>query len=249
MYFLNYNFIHIYAPEGITESYFCSVTKSCPSLCNSMDHSMPGFPVLHHLMEFSQTHDHRIGDTIQPPHPLLSPSPPSFNLFQHQSLFQWAGSSYQVAKVSSFRFSISPSNEYSGLIFFGIDWSYLLAVQGTHKSLLQHHNSKVLTFWRSAFFRIQLSHPYLTTGKAIALTIQTFINKVIFLLFNMLSRFFIAFLPRSKCLLISQLQSLSTVILEPNKINSGTVSLVSPSIYLEVMGSDAMIFIFWMLSC
>ena len=155
-------------------------------------------------------------------------------------------------KYWSFRFSISPSNEYSGLIFFGIDWSYLLAVQGTLKSLLQHHNSKVLTFWRSAFFRIQLSHPYLTTGKTIALTIQTFITKVIFLLFNMLSRFVIAFLPRSKCLLISQLQSLSTVILEPNKINSGTVSLVSPvspSIYLEVMGSEAMIFIFWMLSC
>ena len=152
-------------------------------------------------------------------------------------------------KYWSFSFSISPSNEYSGLIFFGIDWSYLLAVQGTLKSLLQHHNLKVSIFWHSAFFRIQLSHPYMTTGKTIALTIQTFINKVIFLLFNMLSRFVIAFLPRSKRFLISWLQSLSAVILEPNTINSGTVSLVSPYIFHEVMGSDAMMFILWMLIC
>ena len=118
----------------------------------------------------------------------------------------------------SFSFSISPSKEYSGLISFRMDWLDLLAVQGTLKSLIQHHSSKPSFLQHSAFFLVQLSHPYMTTGKTIALTTQTFVGKVMSLLFNMLSRFVITFLPRSKCLLISWLQSPSAVILEPRKI-------------------------------
>ena len=134
-------------------------------------------------------------------------------------------------------FSISHSNEYSGLISFRIDWFDLLAVQGTLKNLLQHHSSKA-----SAFFTVQLSHPYMTTGKTVALTRWTFVSKVMSLLFNMLSiRLIAAFLPRSKCLLISWLQSPSAVTLEPQKIKPDTVSTVSPSISHEVMGPDAMI--------
>ena len=141
-------------------------------------------------------------------------------------------------------FSISPSNEYSGLISFRTDWSDLLAVQGTLKSLLQNHSSKASVLWHSAFFIVQLSHPYMTTGKTIALTRRTFVGKVMSLLFNMLSRLVITFLPRSKCLLISWLQSPSAVILEPPKIKSVTVSTVSPSICHEVMEPDAMILVF-----
>ena len=132
-----------------------------------------------------------------------------------------------------FSFSMSPSSEYSGLISFRIDWFYLLAIQGTLKSLLQHHNLKASILWWSAFFMIQSSYPYMTTGKTIALTIWTFVSKVISLLFNTLSRFVIAFLPRSRRLLTSWLQSLSTVILEPKKIKSVTVSTFSPSICLK----------------
>ena len=142
-----------------------------------------------------------------------------------------------------FHFSISPSNEYSGLISFRMDWLDLLAVQGTLKSLLQHYSSKASILLHSAFFIVQLSHPYMTTGKTIALTRQTFVGKVMSLLLNMLSRLIITFLPRSKCLLISWLQSPSAVIVEPPKIKSDTVSIVSPSISHEVMGPDAMIFI------
>ena len=145
-------------------------------------------------------------------------------------------------------FNISPSNEYSGLISLKMDWFDLLAVQGTLKSLLQHHSSKASIFWHSAFFIVQLSHPYVTTGKTIALTRWIFVDKVMFLLFNMLSRLVIAFLPRSKRLLISWLQSPSAVILEPPKIKSVAVSIVSPSICHEVMGPDTMIWVFWMLS-
>ena len=123
-------------------------------------------------------------------------------------------------KYWSFNFSISPSNKYSGLISFRMDWLYLLAVQGTLKSLLQHHSSKASILWCSAFFMVQLAHPYMTTRKTIALTRQTFISKVISLLFNMLSRFVIAFLPRSKCLLISWPQSPAAVIWEPKKIKN-----------------------------
>ena len=138
----------------------------------------------------------------------------------------------------SFNFSISPSNEYSGLIYFRIDWFDLLAVQGTLKSLLQHHSSKASLLQHSAFFTVQLSHPYMTTGKMIPLTRKTFVGKVRSLLFNMLSRFVIAFLPRSKRLLISWLQSPSAVILEPKKIKSLTVSITSPSVCHKVMGPD-----------
>ena len=138
----------------------------------------------------------------------------------------------------------SSSSEYSGLISFRMDWLDLLVVQGTLKSLLQHHSSKASILRHSAFFMVQLSHPYMTTAKTIALTRQTFVGKIIFLLFNMLSRLVITFLPRSKCLLISWLQSPSAVILEPKKIKSDIVSTVSPSISHEVMGPDAMIFVF-----
>ena len=147
-------------------------------------------------------------------------------------------------KYWSFSFSISPSKEYSGLISFRIDWLALFAVQGTLKSLLQNHSSKASIFQCSAFFTVQLSHPYMITGKLIALTRQTFVGKVMSLLFNMLSRLVIAFFPRSMHLLISWLQSPSAVILEPQKIKSYTVSTVSPSNCHDVMGPDAMILLF-----
>ena len=139
---------------------------------------------------------------------------------------------------------MSPSNEYSGLISFRMDWLDLLALQGTLKSLLQHHSSKTSILWCSAFFIVQPSHPYMTTGKIIALIRWTFVGKVMSLLFSMLSRLVIAFLPRSKCLLISWLQSPSAVILEPKRVKCVTVSTVYPSICHEVMGPDAMILVF-----
>ena len=141
---------------------------------------------------------HLVGDAIQPSQPLSSPSPPAFNLSQHQGLFQWVSTLHQVVKYWSFSFSTGPSNEYSGLISFRIDWFDFLAVQGTLKSLPQHHSSKASILWCSGFFIVQLSHPYMTTGKTIALTRQMFVGKVMSLLFNKLSRFVIAFLPRSK---------------------------------------------------
>ena len=147
-------------------------------------------------------------------------------------------------KYRSFSFSISPSNEHPGLISFRMDWLDLLIVQGTLKCLLQHHNSKASILWCLAFFIVQLSHPYMTTGKTIALSRQTFVGKVMSLLFNMLSRLVITFLPSSKHLLISWLQSPSSVILELQKIKSLTVSIVSPSICHEVMGPDAMNLVF-----
>ena len=143
-----------------------------------MDCSTPGFPVHHLLLERSQTHVHQVGDAIQPSHLLFSPSPPAFNLSQHHSLFQWVSSFIRWPKYCSFSFSISPSNEYSGLISFKIDWFDLLAVQRTLKSLLKHHSSKASILRRSAFFMVQLSHPYMTTGKTIAFTIRTFVGKV-----------------------------------------------------------------------
>ena len=151
------------------------------------------------------------------------------------------------AKYWSFSFSISPSNEHPGLISFRMDWLVLLAVKETLKSLLQHHSSKASIFQHSAFFTVQLSHPYMTTGKTRALTRWTFVGKVMSLFFNMLSRLVITFLSRSKRLLISWLQSPSVVILEPTKIKSDTVSTVSPSISHEVLGPDTMILVFWML--
>ena len=151
---------------------------------------------------------------------------------------------HEVEKYWSFSFNISPSSEHSGLIFFRMDWLDLLAVQGTLKSPLQHHSSKASILQHSAFFTVQLSHPYMTSGKTIAFTRWTFVGKVMSLLLNIISRLVITFLPRSKRLLISWLQSLSAAILEPKKIKSDTFPTVSPSISHEVMGPDAMIFIF-----
>ena len=216
-------------------------------LCGPMYCSMTRLPVHHQLPGFIQTHVHWAGDVIQPSHPLSSPSPPTFNLSHHQGFSDESILCITWPKYWSFNFSISPSNEYSGSISFRIDWFDLLAVQGTLKSLLQHHNAKA-SILGSAFFSVYLSHPYMTTGKTTVLTIRTFVGKVMSLLFNMLSRLVIAFLPRSKCFLISWLQSLSTVILEPKKIKSGTVFIVFPSICHEVMGPDAMILVFWTLS-
>ena len=172
--------------------------------------------------------------------PLLPlPFPPSIRVFCNESALcmRWP-------KYWSFSFNISPSNEHPGLISFRMDWLDLLAVQGTLKSLLQHHSSKASILWCSFFFIVQLSYPYVTTGKTIALTRWTFVGKVMSLLFNMLSRLVITFLPRSKCLLISWLQSPSAVILEPKNIQSDTVSTVSPSISYEVMGPYTMILVF-----
>ena len=194
---------------------FSSVAQWCPTLCDSMNRSTPGLPVHHQLPESTQTHVHWVGHAIQPSHPLSSPSPPALNLSQHQGLFKWVSSLHQVPKYWSFSFNISPSNEHPGLISFGIDRLDLLAVQGTLKSLLQHHSSKEPILRHSVFFMVQLSHPYMTTGKTIALTRRTFVDKVMSLLFNMLSRLVITFLPRRKRLLISWLQSPSAVILEP----------------------------------
>ena len=129
-------------------------TQSCPTLCNPKNRSVPGLPVHHQLPEFTQNHVHRVGDAIQPSHPLPSPSPPAPNPSQHQSLFQWVNSSNEVAKYWSFSFSTSPSNEHPGLVSFRMDWQDLLAVQGTLKRLLQHHSSKASIFWCSAFFMV-----------------------------------------------------------------------------------------------
>ena len=160
---------------------------------------------------------------------LLPPIPPSIRVFSNESTLRM-----RWPKCWSFSFSIIPSKESPGLISFRMDWLDLLEVQGTLKSLLQHHSSKASIHWCSAFLIVQLSHPYMTTGKTIALTRWTFVDKLMSLLLNMLSRLVIPFLPRSKCLLISWLQSPSAVILEPRKIKSDTVSTVSPSIFHEV---------------
>ena len=177
-------------------SLFSSVAQLCPTLCDLMDCNTPALPVHHQLLEFTQTHLYWVSDAIQPSHPLSSPSPPIFNLSQLQGLFQLVSSSHQVAKVWGSSVSVSPSNKYS----FRMDWMDLLAVQGTLKSLVQHHSPKTSILWLSAFFIVHLSHLYMTTGKTIALTRQIFVSKVIGLLFNMLSRFAIAFSPRAECL-------------------------------------------------
>ena len=189
-----------------TECHCCSVTKSCLTLCDPMDCSMPGFPVLHHFLELAQTHI----ELVMPSNhlilcrPLLFPPSIflSIRVFSKESALR-----IRWPKYWSFRFNISPSNEYSGLISFRMDWLDLLAVQGTLKSHLQHHSSKASVLRYSAFLMVQLSHPSTITGKTIALTGWTFVDKIMSLLFNRLSRLVIAFLPRSKCLLISWLQS------------------------------------------
>ena len=147
---------------------FSSVAQLCLTLCDPMGCSTLGFPGHHQSPELAQTHVRRVSDAIQPSHPLSSPSLPTFNLSQHQGLFLSVSSSHQVAKVLEVQLSISPSNEYSGLISFRINWFDLCAVQGTLKSLLQHHSSKASILQCSAFFMVQLSHPYMTTGKTIA---------------------------------------------------------------------------------
>ena len=182
---------------------FSSIDQPCTTLCSPMNHGTPVLPVHYQLLEFTETHVHRVSDAIQPPHPLSFPSPPapippSIRVFSNEStlLKRWP-------KYWSFSFSISPSSERPELISFRMDWFYLLAVQGILKSLLQHHSSKASIFWYSTFFTVQLSHPHMTTGKTIALTRWTFVGKVMSLLFNMLSRLVITFLPRSKHLLTS----------------------------------------------
>ena len=197
-----------------------------------MNHSMPGLLVHHQLpgllklmsIESVRPSSHLI---LCRPLLLLSPIPPSIGVFSNESI-RWP-------KYWRFSFNISPSNEHPGLISFRMDWLDFLAVQGTLKSLLQHHRSKPSILQCSAFFTVHLSHPYMTTGKTIALTRRTFVGQVMSLLFNMLSRLVITFLPRSKRLLSSWLQSPSVVILEPRKIKSDTVSTVSPCISHEVI--------------
>ena len=193
------------------------------TLCDPMDCSMPGFPVLHCLLEFAQTHVHWIDDAVQPFHPLSLPSPPALSLSQHQALFHWVDSLHQVAEVLEFQFQHSSFQWIFSVDFLRIDWFDLLDVQGTLKCLLQQHSLKASILGHSAFFLVQLSHPYMTTGKTITFTILMLVGKVMSLLLNMLSRFIIAFLPRNKRLLISWLQSPSAVILEPKKIKSVTV--------------------------
>ena len=220
---------------------FSSVAQSCLTLCDPMNCSTPGLPVHHQLPESTQTH---VIESVMPSNHLilcrpLLPLPsifPSIRVFSNKSALR-----IRWPKYCSFSFNISPSNEHPGLISSRIDWLDLLAVQGTFKSLLQHHSSKASILQCSTFFIVQLSHPYMTTGKTIVLTRRTFVGKEMSLLFNMLSRLIITFLPRSKYLLISWLQSPSAVILEPPKIKSATVS---PSSSHEVMGPDAMILVF-----
>ena len=210
-----------------------------------MDCSMPGLPVPHHLSKIAQVH---VIASVMPSNHLILWCPllllpsiiPSVRNFSNKSTvcIRWP-------KYWSFSFSISPSNEYSGWISLKIDWFNLLAVQRTLRSLLQHHSSKASILWHFAFFTVHLSQPYMTTGRTIALTIRMFVGRVMSLLFNTLSRFLLAFLLRSNCLLISWLQLPSAVILQPKKRKSVTTSTFSPSICQEVMGPDAMILVFF----
>ena len=187
-----------------------------------------GFPVHYQLPEPTQTHVHQVSDSIQPSHPLKSPSP-AFNLSEYQGLFKWVSSSHHVARILEFQLQHQSFQDYSILISFRMDWLGHLAVQGTLKSLLQHHSSKSSVLWHSAFFMVHLSHLCMTTGKTMVLTRRTVVGKVMSLPFNMLSRLVIALLPRSKHLLISWLQTLFAVILEIKK-KSVTISIVSPSL-------------------
>ena len=225
-------------------------TKSCLTLCNPMDCSRPGFPVLHYLPEFAQTNVHWVDDAIQPTHPLLSPSPPAINASQHQSLFQWASSLLRWPKYWSFNFrtsaSVFPMNIQG---WFPLGFTGLISLQS--KGLPGVFSS--ITVWKHQFLHGESSlcyNPHIHTWllEKPQLKLRTFVRKVTSLLFNMLCRLVIAFLPWSKRLLNSWLQSPSTVILELRKIKSVTVSFVSPSICHEVMGPDATNFIFWTLN-
>ena len=225
----------------------CLVTKSCRTLFDSMNCSMPGFWVLHiswSLLRLMSIESLMPSSYLISCHPLLLPSDfPSIRVFS-------IGSALHIRwpKYWSFNFSISPSTGYSELISFRIDWLDLLEVQGTLKRFLQHHSSKASILRCSAFFMVSLSHPYMTTGKTIALTLLTSVGNVMSLFFNMLSRFVIVFLPRSKCLLISWLQSLSTVDFGTQENKVCHCFVFSPSICHEVIGPHAMILVFWMLS-
>ena len=193
----------VYINEAWYTLQLSSVAQSCPTLCDPMNHSTPGLPVHHQLPEFTQTHVHRVGDAIQPSHPLLSPSPPALNLSQHQGLFQWVSSSHQVAKVLDF--SISPSNEYSGLISFRI---WLVCSPCSPRDSQEYSSASQFESISSLALSL-LDGPALTFlndySKTIALTIRTFVSKVMSLLFNTLSRFVITFLRRSRCLWLSWL--------------------------------------------
>ena len=221
---------------------FSSVAQSCPTLCDPMDCRMPGFPIHHQSLGLLKL---MFIESLMPSNHLILCCPllllpsifPSIRVFPNESVL-----SIRWPKDWSFSFSICPSNEYSGLISFRMDWFDVLAGQGTLKRLLQHHSSKASILRCLAFFIVPTLTCICDYWKNIALTRRTFVGKVMGLLFNMLSRLVIAFLPRSKRLLISWLQSPSAVVFEPKKIKSLTVSIVSPSIYHEVMGPDAMIF-------
>ena len=227
---------------------FSSVGQSCPTLCNPMNRSTPGLPVHHQLLEFTQTQSI---ESVMPsshlilcrPLLLLPPIPPSIRVFPMSQLFAWGGQSTGVSASASFL----PKDTQDWSLLEWTGWISLHS-KGLSWVFSQHHSSKAWILRHSAFFTVQLSHPYMTTGKTIALTRRTSVGKVMSLLLNMPSTLVITFLPRSKRLLISWLQSPSAVILEPPKIKSDTVSTVSPSICHEVMGRDAMIFVFWMLS-
>ena len=203
---------------GLGSVQFSSVTHSCLTLCNPMDYSMPGLPVHHQLPKLAQNHVHWVGDAIQPPHPLsllLLPSTfPSITVFSNESALR-----IRRPKYWSFSFSIVlPMNIQD---WFPLGWTKWISLQSKGLSrVFSNHSSKTSILWRSAFFTVQLSHPYMTTGKTIALTRRTVVGKVMSLLFNTLFRFFIAFLARRKRLLISWLQSPSAVIVEPKKIKS-----------------------------
>ena len=221
---------------------FSSVAQLCLTLWDPVNRSIPGLPVHHKLSEFTQTHVHWVGDAIQPSHLLSSPSPPAPKPSQHQGLFQQVNSWHEVAKVLEFQFQ---HQSFQWTPRTDLLWDGLV---GSPCNPRDSQESSPTPQFKSINSTVQLSHPYMTTGKTIALTKRTFVGKVMSLLLNMLSRLAITFLPRSKRLLISWLQSTSAVILEPPKIKSDTVSIVSPSISHEVMGADAMILVFWMLS-
>ena len=223
---------------------FSSVAQSCPTLCDPWTVARQASPSITNswsLLKLMPSESVMPSNHLILCYPLLLlPSVfPSIRVCSNESALH-----IRWPKYWSFSFSISRSNEPPRLISFRMDWLDLLAVQGTLKSFLQHHSSKASILQRSAFFIVQLSHPYMTTGITIALTRWTFVDKVMSLLFNMLSKLVTTFLPRNQCLLISWLQPPSAVILEPPKIKPVTVAIVSPSICREMMGLDAMILVF-----
>ena len=225
--------------------YCCSITKLCLTLqLHELQHT--SVPVLHYLPEFAPTQVHWVNNVIQPSHLLLSPFPLAFKFSQQQGFFQWVGTLCQVAKVLELHIQHQSFQGIFRVVSFRIDWFELLSVQGALKSLLQHDNSKASILWCSTVFMVQLSHPYMTTGKTIASSICTLVSKMMSLLFNMLARFVIVFLPTTKHLLISWLQS--WVILESKKVKSVTVFTFPLFICHEVMWSDTMLLGFWMLS-